>query len=102
MSIELLKAEYEATPREQRQGALRKIYEALNGAPKNELDHATQVLLPLLNAPSPNEAADVALTLGALVEAGADPGRWAGQSPPRCEGGSRPLRVSPRCAFRPT
>lgn len=72
MSLETLKAEYEATPREQRQGVLRKIYAGLSNAPKPELDDALRVLLPLMNVASPNEAADVALTLGALIEAGAD------------------------------
>ncbi len=73
MSIEALKAEYENAPREQRQAVLAKMYQSLEKAPKAELDAATAQLLPLILVPSPNQAADVALTLGAFVELGADP-----------------------------
>lgn len=73
MSIEALKSEYENAPREQRQAVLSRIYQSLEKAPKAELDVATRVLLPLMLVPSPNQAADVALMLGALVELGADP-----------------------------
>lgn len=73
MSMEALKSEYENAPREQRQAVLARIYQSLEKAPKAELDAATATLLPLILVPSPNQAADVALTLGALVELGADP-----------------------------
>ena len=73
MSIEALKSEYEHAPREQRQAVLSRIYQSLQNAPKAELDAATRVLMPLIRVPSPNQAADVALILGALVELGADP-----------------------------
>lgn len=73
MSMEALKSEYEHAPREQRQAVLARIYQSLEKAPKAELDAATTTLLPLILVPSPNQAADVALMLGALVELGADP-----------------------------
>jgi hypothetical protein len=73
MSIDSLKAEYEAAPPGKRQAVLGRIYQSLKNAPVAELNAAMTTLLPLVQVPSPNDAADVALVLGALVEDGADP-----------------------------
>lgn len=67
-----LKAELEAAPKGQRQAVLGRVYRALKDAPKPELDAAVAAFLPLLQVPSPNDCADLALVLGALVESGAD------------------------------
>lgn len=71
-SIETLKAEYEAAPREKRQEVLARMYRSLKDAQPAELDAATKAMLPLLKLDSPNAGADLALMLGALIESGAD------------------------------
>jgi hypothetical protein len=72
--IDLLavKQELEAAPKGQRQAVLARLYGALNDAPKPELDAAVATFLPLLEVSSPNDCADLALVLGALVECGAE------------------------------